>query len=180
MSKTKSSGTLSAQPFEHGHEDVGALDQLRLGAGAEPDAVLEERADDERGLRNGERRARGRAVVAVAKRKACEIDPDRDAKDLRGVHTGSDDELVHLRVRHLHPVDATGVALERLVGAIELRVAGRAGTPVEVAEPEPVRRVEPARLQRTEVVVMENGLVSAPDVPRRLGRPRNRAALPCR
>ena len=88
------------------------------------------------------------------------IDPDRDAKDLRGIHTGSDDEVVHLGVRHLYPVNARSVTPERLVGAIELRVAGRARTAVEVAKSEPVRRVEPARLERSEVVVMENGLTS--------------------
>ena len=54
-----------------------------------------------------------------------------------------------------------GVLRQRVVGAVELGVARRSGTTVEVAEAEAVRRLEPPRLQRAEVVVLEDRLVPA-------------------
>ena len=96
----------AAQPLEDADEHIRSLDELRLVAVPEADAVLEERADDERSRRNA-RTPRVRLHVLVAsERKAREIDPDRDAEHLRRIDPGSEHELVHLGVRDLHPVDA--------------------------------------------------------------------------
>ena len=75
-----------------------------------------------------------------------EVDADRDLEDALGRNAGADHELVHLVVRHLHAIDARRIALERVVRAVELGIPRRAGAAVEVAEPEAVRRIEPARL----------------------------------
>ncbi len=63
------------------------------------------------------------------------------------------------------------------MGAVELRIAGCSGSSVEVAEPQSVRRVEPSRLKRAEVVVVEDRLLSCEAGP---GRGRDVVAEPPR
>ena len=114
-----------------------------------------------------------RTQPVVAERKAAEVDTDRNPEHLLRVDAAGEHELVHLRVCHLHTVDTRRIAFQRLERAIELGVAGRARPAVEVAEPEPVRRLEPARLQCAEVVVVEDGLPFRKTCPRRRARRRS-------
>src|SRR5256886_14112253 len=60
---------------------------------------------------------------------------------------------------------------------IEFRVAGSSRTAVEVAEAEPVGRLEPTRLQRAEMVVVKDGLPTPEPCP---GRWRHLVAQPSR
>ena len=52
-----------------------------------------------------------------------------------------------------------GIATQCLEGDIELRVARRAGSAVQVRSAEPVRRLEPTRMQRLEMARQEDGLI---------------------
>ena len=96
---------------------------------------------------------------------------------LRRIDPGGENELMHLCVRDLHPVDATGVAIQRVVGEVELRIAGGPRQSVKVTQAEPVRRLEPARLQSAEMIVMEHRLPPREPSP---GSGRNVVAEPAR
>ena len=72
---------------------------------------------------------------------------------------------------------SAGVPLQRVIGAVELRIAGCPRPAVEIAEAESVRRLEPARLQGAEVIVMEHGLSLRESGP---GSRRNVVAQPLR
>ncbi len=74
------------------------------------------------------------------------------------------DELLHLAVCHVDAVESARVAREGVVGPVELGEAWRAGTPVEVRRPEPVRGPRPERIERGEVARQEHDLAA--------GRPR--------
>ena len=130
---------LASGRVERLHEHVRALDRLRLETVLEADAVLLERADDERVLRKPERRSRRPASLVVAEWEAVELDPDRDPVDARRRDAGRDDDLLHLAMRHLHAVEPGRIALECRERPVELGVARRAGAAVEVREPEPMR-----------------------------------------
>ena len=166
---------LAVDEGERLDEHVGALDRLRLGPVPHPDAVLLERADDERVGVEAELGPGGVAPAGVGEREAVELDPDRDPVHPRRVDARGDDEQLHLAMRHLDPVEAVGVARERLVGTVELGEAGRPRAAVEVRHPEPVGRARPARVERGEVARVEDDL--PPREPRPRGRPERVARL---
>ena len=137
--------------------------------GLHPDAVLLERADDERVGLEAERGPGGVAPGGVDEREAVELDPDRDPVHARRVDARGNDEELHLAMGHLDPVEAVGVPRERLVGAVELGEARRPRAAVEVRHPEPMGRARPARVERREVARVED------DLPPCEPRPRGRA-----
>src|SRR5438876_6430685 len=104
-----------SKPCAHGDQDVRSLDRLRLEAGAEADAVLLKRADDESSFGKLQFRARHAADVVVDEREALEIHTDWDAEHLRRLHTRREHELLHLTVRHLRAVDAGRMLPQRVV-----------------------------------------------------------------
>ncbi len=115
-----------SQVCESRDEDVRPLDQLRLVPLAEPDAVLLERADDERGLRERERPPRCATLLGRPRREPSRLDPDRDPVHLPAIDAGLEDDLLHLAVRNLDPGDLRVVAPEILEADVEL---GRIGRP---------------------------------------------------
>ena len=150
-------------PREHRErvdEHVRPLDRLRLEAVAEPGAVLDERADDERLAGQPERSARRLPPGGVGEGERSELDPDRDAVNQVRRNPRREHELLELAVRDVNALEARGIPAKRLVGAVELREAGRSGPPVEVREPEPVGRPGPARVERGEVARVEDDLVT--------------------
>src|SRR5437870_11538092 len=155
------------QPVQHRHQRVRPFHQLRLPPVAEPDAVLEERADRERRARNAQQLARSGPRGWACDGETREVDTDRNAEDPVRRDSGVGNELVHLRMRYLNSVDAGRMLLERLISMIEFRVAGSSRTAVEVAEAEPVGRLEPTRLQRAEMVVVKDGLPTPEPCPGR-------------
>src|SRR5207302_1688217 len=98
------------------------------------------------------------AVAFRPEWEMLEVDADGNAEDLLLRDAGADDELLHLVMRHLHAVDPRGVLLQCGIRAVELGIARSSGSPVEVAQAETMRRFEPARPQRPEVIVVEDGL----------------------
>ena len=101
VSRTWSSGTSARIRSSAATSTSGPLIELRLEPFAPADAVLLERADDERVSREPERRARGGAPLGVDEREVLEVDPDRDRVDALGLDAGREHELAHLGVRHL-------------------------------------------------------------------------------
>ncbi len=120
-------GNRLAEARHDGDEGVRPLHELRLETLVETDAVLQERAGDEGGVREAELAPRGRPRRLVDEGEVVEVDADRDPEDLLAGDAGRQHELLHLRVRDLHAVDARRVARQRLVRAVELRIALRAG-----------------------------------------------------
>ncbi len=80
--------------------------------------------------------------------------------DPLGGHARLDDEGAHLLVRHLQRGEPLGVAPQRLVRAVELRVSLGARPPVEPRRAERVRRVEPRPLEGGEVARVEDPLLA--------------------
>src|SRR5262249_28769104 len=66
------------------------------------------------------------------------------------------DEIEHLVMCDLHALDARRIRAQCLVGAIELGIPLGSGSPMEVAQPEPMRRAEPTGAQCVEVVVLKD------------------------
>ena len=133
-------GQLSdASALDDREQHVGPFDQLRLEPFAPTDAVLLERADDERGERGDPSRVRAvepRGVVPRAEH--VDVDADRDAVHLLRRDPGRRHERLHLAVRHLDAVDLGVTRAHRLEAGVELRHARRPGTPVEVRQAEVV------------------------------------------
>ncbi len=102
-----------------------------------------------------------------AGREPVEIDADRNPEDALRSYTRLEDEVAHLCVSDLDAVDSSGVSAQRSVGLVELGISRRPGLTVEVREPEPVGRLQPAWAKRAEVIRMEDGLPACKGRPRR-------------
>ena len=75
--------------------------------------------------------------------------------------SGGEHELLDLPVGDVDALEAGGVASERLVRTVELRIAGRPGPAVEVREPQTVAGARPPGVERGEVARVEDDLPRA-------------------
>ena len=127
---------------------------------APADAVLLERAHDERGLREAERAPRPRDAVGRAQRERLDVDPDRDAVHLLRRHPGLEHELLHLPVRHLDAVDLLVPPAHRVEARVELGHSWRARPAVEVREAQVVPATLEVVQQERELALVEDRLAA--------------------
>ena len=160
-------GDLDRDALERRDEHVRALDELRLEALVPADAVLLERADDE-GVRGQVERRRAAMRRSASTSGKCSRSipigmraPRSARRPPRGRARASPRASPGSRAKR------SGADAESLVSAVELRVPGRPGPPVQVRRGEPVRRLQPARLQRLEVAREEDRLVGRRTAPTR-------------
>ena len=161
MSRTTSSAISRRARSSAATSTSGPLIDFGSSPSPQADAVLLERADDER--------VRGQAEALAG--RAAQLGRRRGGKCSRSMPIGmrctragstpaEDDDLLHLPVRHLDAREPRVIAPQRLERAVELRVARRPRPAVEVREAEPVRRARPARVERLEVARVEDGLAA--------------------
>ena len=85
--------------------------------------------------------------------------------------TPSRAQLLHLRVRHLHSVEAVRVGAEHGPRVVELRIRSRSRPAVEPGHAEAVRRAQPGLADRLEVAGVEHRLPTRESGPvRQAGR----------
>src|SRR5207248_10183152 len=87
------------------------------------------------------------------------VDADRDQEDLGRLDAAREDELVHLRVRDLHPRQVAVMSPQDAECLVELRHAGCTGASVEVGGAERVARSLP-RLAKEGELAAEEGRLS--------------------
>jgi hypothetical protein len=105
--------------------------------------------------------------VCVSERKTLEVNADRNPEDLRLVDARARYQVAHLVVCHLDTFDPVRIPLQAIERGVEFGTVAGAWTTVEIRKADPVRGVHPARPQRTEVVVQEDGLTVREASPRR-------------
>ena len=169
-------GDVARHALERVHEHVRALDRLRLEPVAEPRPVLDERPDDECIGGQVERSPGRLAARGVDEREGVDLDPDRDAVHPARGDSDGEHELLDLPVGDVDALEAGGVAPERLVRTVELRVAGRPGPAVEVREPQTVAGARPPGVERGEVARVEDDLPRCAPPPTPAARAGNRRA----
>jgi hypothetical protein len=121
---------LHPEQLQRAHEDVGTLDELRLVPLVPADTVFLERADDDRLPREAESPPRCSTLVVASEWEVLEVDADRDAMYALRRHSCFEDELVHLRVRYLDPVETPRTAAQRRERCVELGGVRRPRSPV--------------------------------------------------